>query len=581
MDRVWQCAPAPALHAWRDGAGHLHVQANDAALRWSQLHGLGEADWRAFAVARESAGSPDVERLEIGPRRQPLTVRRVTLSDGSVFYWLDPGAEVLAQHAQLVADTIGVGFWSRDLDAGISWWDDQMYRIHRRRPEEGPPEYGDWIARHVHPLDHAWVAELHRRANEEWRPVVDVTFRVPDGAGGERWVQTWTRRLRRGGHRVAFGMHMDVTDREHARARVERERASARFAIEAAELGVWERSPEGRLVYWNEPMYRLRGLDPSDPRPLEELARLTTHPDDHVVLAPAVQQHLAEGRPYHFEFRVRRPDGQWRWLVTQGRALHDPQGRVSGVAGINLDVTERKQAEALRFAKARAEQASRDKSVFMSRLSHELRTPMNAVLGFTQLMMGDEAEPPSARPQGRLARIHEAGTHMMALVDERLQLAQADEAAAPAPAPAEGGADAPPLRVLCVEDNPVNLLLVRELLAQRPQVQLLEAVDGRSAIETALQHRPDLLLVDLHLPDIDGVQVLARLRQEPALARSTFVALSANVLPEQIAAARAAGFDDYWTKPIDFGRFLAGIDRIARDQGASRSRSQPPPSAGR
>ncbi|MFO1270341.1 MAG: PAS domain-containing protein [Rubrivivax sp.] len=561
------------------------MQANDAALRWSQLHGLSEADWRAFAAARESPAAPEVERLEIGPRRQPLTVRRVTLADGGLFFWLDAGAEELAQHAQLVADAVGVGFWSRDLDAGIAWWDEQMYRIHRRRPEEGPPDYGDWIARHVHPADHAWVAELHRRANEEWRPVVDVTFRVPDGAGGERWVQTWTRRLRRGGRRVAFGMHMDVTDREHARALIERERASARFAIEAAELGVWERSLDGRLVYWNEPMYRLRGLDPADPRPLEELARITTHPDDHAAIAPLVRQHVAEGRPYHFEFRVQRPDGQWRWLVTQGRALRDPQGRVSGVAGINLDVTERKQAEALRFAKARAEQASRDKSAFMSRLSHELRTPMNAVLGFTQLLLADEAEPPSARQRARLGRIGEAGAQMMTLVDELLQLAQADEAAAPA-SPAggpegEAPGDAPPLRVLCVEDNPVNLLLVRELLARRPQVQLLEAVDGRSAIEVALAQRPDLLLVDLHLPDIDGVQVLARLRPEPALAHSTFVALSANALPEQIAAARAAGFDDYWTKPIDFGRFLAGIDRIARDQGASRSRSQPPPSAGR
>ncbi len=306
-------------------------------------------------------------------------------------------------------------------------------------------------------------------------------------------------------------------------------------------------------------------------------------------LAQAVQRHVEQGQAYHFEFRVRRPDGQWRWLVTQGRALHDPQGRVSGVAGINLDITERKQAEALRFEKARAEQASRDKSAFMSRLSHELRTPMNAVLGFTQLMLADEAEPPSTRQRGRLGRIAGAGAQMMELVDELLQLAQVDESAAALPAEvavpgtpgaaAVAGAGEAPLRVLCVEDNPVNLLLVRELLAQRPRMQLLEAVDGRSAVEMALAHRPELLLVDLHLPDINGLEVLARLRGEPALAGSVFVALSANALPEQIAAARAAGFDDYWTKPIDLAQFLAGIDRIA--QGASRSRTQPPPSAGR
>ncbi len=70
MDRVWQCAPAPALHAWR-ATGGLQVQPNDAALRWAHQHGLSEDDWLAFAVARAAPGSPEVELVEIGPRRRP------------------------------------------------------------------------------------------------------------------------------------------------------------------------------------------------------------------------------------------------------------------------------------------------------------------------------------------------------------------------------------------------------------------------------------------------------------------------------------------------------------------------------
>jgi CheY-like chemotaxis protein len=147
--------------------------------------------------------------------------------------------------------------------------------------------------------------------------------------------------------------------------------------------------------------------------------------------------------------------------------------------------------------------------------------------------------------------------------------ADASAAAVPGSVGAAGS-----ISVLCVEDNPVNLLLVRELLSMRPQMTLYEAVDGASGIAAALAHRPDLLLLDLQLPDIHGIELLQRLRAEPALAHSTFVALSANALPEQIAAARAAGFDEYWTKPIDFARFLAGLDRI--HQGARRSRSQAP-----
>ncbi len=629
--------------------------------------------------------------------------------------------ETLTEHTRLAAEAIGVGFWSRDLDAGTAHWDEQMFRIHRRLPALGPPGFDDWIGQHVHPHDQAWVGEMHRRASQRWDPVVDATFRVPDGDGGERWVQSWTRRLLRDGHRLAFGMHLDVTDRQRALALQRRERERTQFAIEAADVGVWERGLDGNGSFWNEAMYRLRGLDPADPRPIEALAAQHAHPEDLVALNRLVQRHLADGSRYRFEFRVLWPDGSVRWLVTHGRALRDPEGRLLGMAGINLDITERKQADTLRAQKDRAEQASRDQSAFLARVSHELRTPMNAVLGFTQLLGEDPAEPPSARQRERLQRIGEAGTRMMALVDDLLELAnlEADptaaatedlpvaalvpaaldgwrtlaqqqgaalrctalpgsvradrrrfsqllshlvghalrrqaqggwvelgsrlegpadalqlvltvrdgapgtteaeratlfelfqrQGAAPrggegtgialalawrlaralggrlevlappgagdelclrlpaAGAPALARTAAGPLHVLCVEDNPVNLLLVRELLALRPGVRLREATDGESAIAMALAEPPDVLLLDLQLPDIDGLEVLRRLRAEPALAACVCIALSANAMPGDIAQARAAGFDDYWTKPIDFPQFLAGIDRLAAQRG--------------
>jgi PAS domain S-box-containing protein len=646
-------------------------------------------------------------------------------------------AEALAARSRLVAETIGVGFWSRDIDAGTAHWDEQMYRIHRRPPELGPPGFDDWIGQHVHPADQAWVSELHQRASAVWQPEVDAIFRVPDADGGERWVQSWTRRLVRDGRRLAFGMHLDVTERQRAQALHERERLRTQFALDAAEVGVWERGLDGQARYWNAAMYRLRGLDPADPRPIEALAEACRHPDDAAALLQCLDRHAEDGTPFRFEFRVRHPGGEgWRWLVTQGRALRDSQGHLLGLAGINLDITERKQADALREQKALAERASRDKSAFLARVSHELRTPMNAVLGFTQLMEDDAAEPPSPRQRLRLQRIAEAGTQMMALVDDLLDLASLDAGAPAMPAelvpmaevalqalealaglaqlhgvllchdvlaadcvaradrrrltqalthlvahavrrqrrggrvvvgcrlehgddgtaqavltvrddgpaytaaeraalfepfmrraeprqgerpttglglalaqrltqalggcidldprpgagcemrlrlPAEplpgaaadGAVSALPLpaagagpataslSVLCVEDNPVNLMLVRELLALRPGVRLHEAEDGRSGVALALQERPDVLLLDLQLPDISGLEVLAQLRAAPAMAGCIYIALSANAMPEDIAKARAAGFDDYWTKPIDFERFLAGIDRLA------------------
>jgi CheY-like chemotaxis protein len=118
-----------------------------------------------------------------------------------------------------------------------------------------------------------------------------------------------------------------------------------------------------------------------------------------------------------------------------------------------------------------------------------------------------------------------------------------------------------PLSVLYVEDNPVNALVMRELVAMRPNVVLRIVGDGVGGVAAALRDRPDLVLVDMQLPDIDGYEVLRRLREQGSKAR--LVALSANAMPDAVARARASGFDDYWTKPIDFSQFLDGLDRLA------------------
>jgi CheY-like chemotaxis protein len=91
-------------------------------------------------------------------------------------------------------------------------------------------------------------------------------------------------------------------------------------------------------------------------------------------------------------------------------------------------------------------------------------------------------------------------------------------------------------------------------------VRLRTAADGHRGIEQALASPPDVLLLDIHLPDIDGFEVLRRLRAEPALAGCAFIGLSANAMPADVRHALDKGFDDYWTKPIDFTRFLAAID---------------------
>lgn len=126
--------------------------------------------------------------------------------------------------------------------------------------------------------------------------------------------------------------------------------------------------------------------------------------------------------------------------------------------------------------------------------------------------------------------------------------------------------------VLYIEDNAANTLIVQELLAQWPGVRLLLAADGRTGIAIARQSAPDLVLLDMRLPDLHGIEVLAALRTEPLTATIPVVSLSASAMPEEVDAARAAGATAYWTKPIDFAPFLKGVSNLL----AKRSTRFPP-----
>lgn len=127
-----------------------------------------------------------------------------------------------------------------------------------------------------------------------------------------------------------------------------------------------------------------------------------------------------------------------------------------------------------------------------------------------------------------------------------------------APAPGAVGA---PHSVLYAEDNELNVELVRQVLLGREGCELRIARNGREAIASARAVPPDLLLIDMHLGDMTGVDVLTALRDVPALAGVPRIALSADALPEHVRFACEQGFDDYLTKPVDLAALLACLDR--------------------
>ena len=119
--------------------------------------------------------------------------------------------------------------------------------------------------------------------------------------------------------------------------------------------------------------------------------------------------------------------------------------------------------------------------------------------------------------------------------------------------------------VLCVDDNPANLRLALKILKARPHIQVLSANAPELAIELASAHRPDLVLLDINMPRMDGFEVLKVLRQMPALNQTPVVAVTANAMPKDIARGKSAGFADYLTKPLNYDSFLKTVDLLLED----------------
>jgi signal transduction histidine kinase len=120
-------------------------------------------------------------------------------------------------------------------------------------------------------------------------------------------------------------------------------------------------------------------------------------------------------------------------------------------------------------------------------------------------------------------------------------------------------------KVLYIEDNPSNLKMVEHLLSRRPHITLLSALNPTLGLELAAAHQPDLILLDIQLPDFNGYEVLKRLQADEKTNQLPVVAISANAMPRDIAKGRAAGFMDYLTKPLDTQRFMQLVDETLRD----------------
>ncbi len=149
---------------------------------------------------------------------------------------------------------------------------------------------------------------------------------------------------------------------------------------------------------------------------------------------------------------------------------------------------------------------------------------------------------------------------------QQLAVQEADRAALARPQVPDGT----PLRTLLyVEDNPANLELVEELIARRPELRLLSAADGNLGIEFARAYQPEVILMDINLPGLSGLEAMKILRADPSTAHIPIIALSANAVPRDIEKSLEAGFFDYLTKPIKVNQFMDALDMALKVSAAA------------
>ncbi len=126
--------------------------------------------------------------------------------------------------------------------------------------------------------------------------------------------------------------------------------------------------------------------------------------------------------------------------------------------------------------------------------------------------------------------------------------------------------------VLCIEDDPICRQLVEGLLAANPRVRLMQAVSGRDGVAMAQRERLDVVLLDMNLPDIGGLEVVRALSEPIAQNRLHVILLTADSFSIDVVKAMSLGAKDYWPKPIEAARLLAGIDRALAEVASRRAR---------
>lgn len=192
----------------------------------------------------------------------------------------------------------------------------------------------------------------------------------------------------------AWGSQRDITERKQTESALKNNQKRLELAQKAGKIGTFEWNIQTDRVTWTEELEAVYGLAPGSFGGNYDNWTQSLHPADRVRAEQEVRSAAMEGKELDTEFRILSPDGSLRWIAAKAHVFCDRTGKPLRMIGVNMDISDRKQAEVEReqllareqAARAEAEAANRIKDEFLATLSHELRTPLNAMLGWIQLL---------------------------------------------------------------------------------------------------------------------------------------------------------------------------------------------------
>jgi PAS domain S-box-containing protein len=217
----------------------------------------------------------------------------------------------------------------------------------------------------------------------------------------------------------------DITERKLAETAVRKSQESLARAQEIAELGNWDWEIAVDKFYWSNEMYRIFGVKKDGFDPSFEAFIEIVHPDDREAVKNAVEAALTKRKGFSIEHRIVRPDGVVRIIEERGRGMYSDKGEPLRMIGAGQDITARKEAEEkLREAKDIAEEATKLKDKFVSLVSHDLKGPLGALLGYLELFKGRGSEKFTDLEMVLFNSALESGDNMRKMIDDLLDLSR-------------------------------------------------------------------------------------------------------------------------------------------------------------